>query len=76
MGILIQVHDDRLEYLSENIEDGLRALGNAMKCISEMKDMNGMGKQRDSGWNVGRREYGRHGSQMGENVSHVDPMYM
>lgn len=76
MGILIQVHDDRLEYLSENIEDGLRALGNAMRCISEMKDMNGKANQRDKAGYGERREYGRHGIQMEETASHVDPMYM
>lgn len=46
MGMLLQVRDDKVDYLAENIENGLRYLGKAMQCIDEMKQMGGISQQR------------------------------
>lgn len=59
MGMLLQVRDDKVEYLSENIENGLRYIGKAMQCIDEMKQMGRMGQQRmDYDGMSGERRWG------------------
>lgn len=73
MGMLLQVRDDKVDYLAENIENGLRYLGKAMQCVDEMKQMggisqqrmDGMGQQRNGGGYDGMSGERRWGNQYG-----------
>lgn len=47
MGMMINFSEDKIENLSENIEQGLRYLGKAMQCIDEMRQSGGSMSQRD-----------------------------
>ena len=65
MGMLLQVRDDKVDYLAENIENGLRYLGKAMQCIDEMKQMGGISQQRMDGSQYGMSGERRWGNQYG-----------
>ena len=64
MGMLYQVIEDKVEYLSENLEKGLRYIGKAMQCIDELKGGDSMGF-RSGGNNMGYREDGYSDDSMG-----------
>lgn len=53
MGMLYQVIEDKVEYLSENLEKGLRYIGKAMQCIDELKGGDSIGFR---GGNYGYRD--------------------
>lgn len=57
MGTLIQMTDEKVDMLSNNIEQGLRYIGKAMQCLDEMKRGGNMGE---------RDEYNYRGGDMGE----------
>lgn len=66
----LQIEEDKVEKVSEHIEQGLRHLGKAMSCIEEMKSGGMMGQR--GGYNRGgdymgeRDDMERGYSQMGE----------
>lgn len=76
MGMMyFQVEEDKVEKVSEHIEQGLRHLGKAMQCVEEMKSGGQMGQRggyygnRGGGEYMGERddmERSYNGSQMGE----------
>ena len=69
MGMLLQVRDDKVDYLSENIEQGLRYIGKAMQCIDEMKQMGGMSQQRMAGGEYGMSGQRHWANQYGSGYS-------
>lgn len=89
MGMMINFSEDKIENLSENIEQGLRYIGKAMQCIDEMRQQQGGGM-------MGQRDYNREyhpyrmgmrdrmddemkrdpmNERMGERRGYRDPMY-
>ena len=67
--MLIQVRDEKVEYLSENLENGLRYIGKAMQCIDEMKQMGGMSQQRMAGGEYGMSGQRHWANQYGSGYS-------
>lgn len=61
---MIEITENKVEKLSEHIEQGLRHLGKAMSCVEEWMDEKGMGERRGYG---NRSNYGSRygGSSMG-----------
>lgn len=68
MGMFIfQVEEDKVEKLSENIQQGLRYVGKAMQCIDEMRSGGMMGQRMGGsrGGNYGMMGERRWGNQYG-----------
>lgn len=76
MGMMINFSEDKIENLSENIEQGLRYLGKAMQCIDEMRQSGGQMGQRDFNHeyrtyrNMGYRDEETNRGSMGERMGY------
>lgn len=59
---MIKITEDKLEGLSEHIEQGIRHMGKAMQCVDEWMEENGMGEREGYGNRYGERgNYGNRG---------------
>lgn len=67
--MLIQVRDDKVDYIAENIGNGLRYIGKAMQCVDEMKQMGGMSQQRMAGGEYGMSGQRHWANQYGSGYS-------
>lgn len=61
--MMIEITEQKVEKLSEHIEEGLRQLGKAMQCVEQMMEESGMGERNSSG------SRGGYGNRYGERES-------
>lgn len=61
--MMIEITEQKVEKLSEHIEEGLRQLGKAMQCVEQMMEESGMGERSSSG------SRGGYGNRYGERES-------